>query len=181
MYGRNSTIKVKFGVCPLCNNDKEVALTKGLCNSHYWQGVRMKSVERQQEREIEHEGLQDLIKEADDVFSKWVRLSAADKDGFIYCYICGKKVRWQDGEAMHYVKRGNLFLRYDPRNVKAGEEDCNRFKYGNYIKYAQKLEQESPGITEILYQEGNIVYKMGRDELKGIITEYSLKLKSLKH
>ena len=33
-----SRIKIKFGVCPECNNGKEIPLLGGKCESHYWQG-----------------------------------------------------------------------------------------------------------------------------------------------
>lgn len=32
-----SRIKIKIGVCPLCDNGKEVPLLGGFCQSHYWQ------------------------------------------------------------------------------------------------------------------------------------------------
>lgn len=130
---------------------------------------------------IQEDDLSDLIADADAIFSQWVRRSAADKDGIIKCFICGKRVHWKKAENMHYIKRGaSLFLRFDPRNNKAGCHECNSLKSGNYIEYAKKLEVASPGITEILFEEGNLVIKPTRGEIRNIIAEYSGKLKLLK-
>jgi hypothetical protein len=178
---RNSTIRQKFGECPLCGNGREVALTKGLCTSHYWLGVRMKSVNKVASREdqADDEDVATLKKDLDLIFSRWLRQSGADKDGICECFICGDKGHYSIMQAGHYVKRGNSFLRFDTRNVKINCKDCNEYKGGNYIQYAFKLEEQSPGITEYLVEEGNIVYKFTRQELKDLIAEYSRKLKLL--
>ena len=178
----NSTIRQKMGSCPLCNHDRKQPLTKGLCTNHYWQGVRMKSVEKlaaKEETDIEPD-LWDLIKDADAVFSKYIRTKAADENGFISCFICDYSFPIAESDAMHYVKRGNMFLRYDERNVKAGCKTCNQYKGGNYIEFTRKLEAQSPGITEYLLTEGNLIYKYTPNELKQVIAEYTLKLKQLK-
>lgn len=176
----NSTIRQKMGVCPLCFNDRQQGLIKGLCNTHYWQQVKMKSLDKIASKEVVAEDLQDLVKEADAVFSRYIRMSAANDNGFIFCFICDKDVRWQDAQAMHYVKRSNMFLRYDLRNVKCGCIECNEYKGGNYLQYTRRLEEEKSGITEILMEEGNLVYKYTHDELKQLISEYTIKLKLLK-
>lgn len=179
---RNSTIRQKTGNCEICG--KYGPLTKKQCQSCYWLGVRMKSVDRQNEREaadvIHEDDLSDLISQADAVFSRYIRLKEANKDGVICCYICQSPVKWQQAQCMHFVKRGNLFLRWDERNCKAGDKSCNEYKGGNYLLYAKRLEQDSPGITEILMEESRIVYKPTRDEIRGIIADYSRKLKLLK-
>lgn len=178
----NSTIRQKMGSCPLCNHDRKQPLTKGLCNNHYWQGVRMKSVDKlaaREETNIEPD-LQDLIGSADAVFSRYIRTKAIDENGFICCFICGLPQTIAESDAMHYVKRGNMFLRYDERNVKAGCKGCNQRKGGNYIEFTRQLEKQSPGVTEYLLTEGNLIYKYTHNELKQVITEYTLKLKQLK-
>lgn len=181
----NSTIRTKFGECPLCNNGKEVALTKGLCQSHYWLGVRLKSANKQNERDthkiIQEEELSDLIMDADAVFSRYIRLRDANSKGYLNCYICQSPVKWQQAQCMHFVKRGNLFLRWDERNCKTGDKNCNEYKGGNYLLYVKRLEAESPGITSILMEESRLVYKPTRTEIKNIITEYTIKLKQLQN
>lgn len=141
----------------------------------------MKRFEKVSEKIIEDEDLGTIIADLDAIFSQWVRLSVTGKDGFLNCYICEKRVHWKESQNMHYVKRGaSLFLRFDPRNNKAGCEDCNKWKDGNYIEYAKKLELETPGITDILYEEGNLVYHPTKSELKQLISDYAEKVTNLK-
>lgn len=175
-----STIRPKIGTCALCTDDKKKPLTKGLCQQHYWESVRMRSAQRLQAREIiSEDGLPELIEEADAVFSRYVRLAAADERGLVHCYICGTPVRWQDAQAMHFISRSCMFLRWDLRNVKAGDKGCNEIKGGNLILFAKRLNEDQPGITEILMEESRIVYKPTREEVKAIVNEYSLKIKNL--
>lgn len=179
----NSTIRQKMGSCPLCSSDRKQPLTKGLCQNHYWQGVRMKSIDKlaaKDETSLEPD-LQDLVNTADAIFSKYIRLKAADENGIINCFICGMPYTIAESDAMHYVRRGNMFLRYDERNVKAGCKGCNQHKGGNYIEYTRQLEKLSPGITEYLLTEGNLVYKYSHDELKAMIADYSKRIKQLNH
>lgn len=176
-----STIRPKMGYCEICPETKgKQALTKGMCSVHYWQSVKMKSVQKQLDRETEtEEDFPDLVAQADRVFSTYIRMKAANKTGILLCYICQSPVRWQEAQAMHFVKRGNLFLRWDERNVKAGDKSCNEFKGGNYLMYVKRLEAEKPGVSEILMEESRLVYKPTRDEIRGIITDYTKKIKLL--
>ncbi len=47
----NSTIKVKTGSCPTCDNAKKVPLIGGFCSSHYWQS-RSKSPKKKEQKPI---------------------------------------------------------------------------------------------------------------------------------
>jgi len=177
----NSTIRQRIGYCSICGVEGPVI--KGLCNNHYWLNVRLKSVNKQYEKEeVGKKGneLSDLITKADAVFSKYIRLSEANTSGKIKCFICQNRVRWQDAQAMHFVKRGNLFLRWDERNVKVGDNNCNVVKGGNYLLFAKKLESLNPGITDILMEESRLVYKPTRQEIHDIINSYTQKIKQLK-
>jgi hypothetical protein len=177
----NSTIRQKMGFCELCPESKgKQPLTKGLCQTHYWNGIKMKSVQKQLDRETEVEDdFPDLVAEADRVFSTYLRMKAANKTGIVCCFICDTPVRWQDSQVMHYVKRGNLFLRWDERNCKVGDNFCNVVKGGNYIQYTKRLETERPGITDILMDESRLVFKPSREEIKAIITDYTQRIKLL--
>lgn len=82
----------------------------------------------------------DLIKELDEKFSYYIRLSAANHQGYIVCY-CGVSVRWQDSDASHYISRSHLSLRYDTRNVHPSCRECNRAMGGNLQPYARYLKR----------------------------------------
>lgn len=128
----------------------------------------------------EKEGLSELISEADRVFSLWLRKKNINKNGEAECFTCETWKRWQEQQCGHYIKRGNLFLRWDERNTKVQCAFCNITKMGNYREYGLRLEALHPGITEILYEEGNLVYKPTREEIRNIITDYTQRIKLLK-
>lgn len=179
MRAFNSTIKIKEKICIRCGKPC-FWFSKKRCATCSKIEDTFARMEQESQQELEKDGLQDLIKEADDIYSKWLRLSNADKNGTVSCYTCDLNMRWQVAHCGHYIKRGNLFLRFDPRNTKVQGECCNIHKGGNYLEYSKRLEAEHPGITEILYQEGVLVYKPTRDEIRGIINEYTQKFKLLK-
>jgi hypothetical protein len=151
-----------------------------MCGQHYWQQIKLKSVNKMAAKdEPVDDDMQDLISDADIVYSRWLRMSAADKDGTVSCFTCGLNMRWQLSQCGHYVKRGNLFLRWDTRNTRIQCEGCNIHKGGNYSKFTANLEAQHSGITQILIDEGRLVYKPTREEIRAIISEYTQKLKTI--
>lgn len=75
----------------------------------------------------------------DKLFSEYIRLRDADKYGMIRCISCGKRVKWKNADAGHYVSRRHLNLRFDDKNVNAQCTICNRLKSGNLEKYKRGL------------------------------------------
>ena len=74
-----------------------------------------------------------------------------------------------------------MYLRFDAsRNIRPQCHICNRSKYGMAAAFGKRLELEHPGITEILLTESRIIHKWSREELRGLITEFTQKLKMLK-
>lgn len=179
---RNSSIKIKTGLCCLCSPDKGMQpLIAGKCNYHYWLNSKLKSAAKQQDKEVKSEpGLPELIEEADILFSRYIRLKAANGKDKYDCYICQVPTKVSEGQNMHFIKREHLYLRHDERNCRAGCRNCNEFKGGNYLMYVKRLEAQQPGITGILMEESRIPYKPTRDELRGLISELTQKIKLLK-
>jgi len=173
-----SAIKQKKSNCKKCGMFGPVI--SNLCKVCYWTGVKVKSFNKPDANDtIEEDGIPELIGKADYIFSKYIRLKAANGKTEYKCFICGKETSFSKGQNMHFIKRENLYLRYDERNCKAGCKSCNEFKGGNYLMYINKLEKEQPGITEILMQESRIVYKPTRSEMQLIIKGYTNKLKEI--
>lgn len=179
-FGHNSTIGVKLKKCVSCGKPCYWFSKKRCADCARIQDTQ-KRMEEVSAQTIQEDDLSSIISDLDAIFSHWIRLSAAAKDGYLKCFICDSRVHWKEAQNMHYIKRGaSLFLRFDPRNNKAGCKPCNEHKDGNYIEYAKRLELVSPGITDILYEEGNLVIKPTKDELKQLISDYSGKVKELK-
>lgn len=176
---RNSTIISKKKVCKSCGKTDYI-FSRGRCKQCATIEDSLVRMEEVNEKELKEDGLFDLIEVADEIYSKWLRKSGADEFGVAECYTCNKRDKWENLQCGHYVKRGALFLRHDPRNTRIQCSTCNVFKDGNLAEYTRRLEQESPGITDYLKEEAALLYKPTRDELHSIIHEYKRKLKMIK-
>ena len=75
----------------------------------------------------------------DSVFSEYIRRRDADKDGFVRCISCGRRIRWEEADCGHFVPRANIALRFDEQNCNAQCRTCNRFKDGNSVGYARGI------------------------------------------
>ncbi len=84
-----------------------------------------------------------LINKLDIIFSKYIRLSNADKNGYCECFTCGKKLKWNKGiDAGHFMSRKNLSTRWDERNVKPQCKYCNNWGAGEQYKFSMMLGAE---------------------------------------
>lgn len=172
----NSTIKIKQKICVACGKPC-VWFSKKRCQ----QCAKIESIMEQEEKEaIADEDLSGLIEDADTLVSKYVRRFYADANGEVKCFTCPTKKHWTQMQAGHYVSRKHLYLRWDLRNLKPQCETCNCMKHGNISVFSRRLEDENTGITEILLEESRIVYKPSREEVRGVIADFSMKLKLLK-
>lgn len=175
---RGSTIRQKIGFCEICN--KKGPLTKKKCQSCYWSDIRMKSVIRQEEKELEEdEDLQTLISDLDTIFSRYIRLREANANKEVECYCCGYIDKYTNMDCSHFISRSHMYTRFSENNVRVCCQSCNRMKDGNIGAFAKHLEKEHPGSVEILQEQSRIVYKYTREELKGMIAAYTKKLKQL--
>lgn len=179
MFRHNSTIRMKQKNCKSCGKPSYI-FSKGRCADCARIEDTMARMEEESEKVIEEENLSDLIADADAIFSKYIRLKYADNKGMVACYTCGTIKHWTLQQNGHYIKRGHLYLRFDERNCRVQCEGCNEHKDGNYKEFTPRLNQESFGITDILKEESTLVYKPTRDEIRKIISEYTMKVKTLK-
>jgi hypothetical protein len=72
-----------------------------------------------------------------DLFSEWVRRSAADEDGYCACVTCGKIDIWKSMQAGHYISRKYSGTFIDKRNVHVQCPKCNLFLHGNLVAYEE--------------------------------------------
>lgn len=118
-----------------------------------------------------------LKKDLDGIFSKYIRLSYADKDGMVICYTCLKKFFWRQIQNGHFIRRQYLATRFDKRNCRPQCVGCNIFGDGKTVEFAARLEKETPGIVKILYREAQKIVK-GYPYLEEIAL-YKAKVKKL--
>ena len=89
------------------------------------------------------------IKYADTMFNRWVRIKAADADGYLNCFICDANIHWTESEAMHCEPCTDMSTRFDETNVQAGCHDCNSKPLGDRANFRAKLNEKfGPGTAE---------------------------------
>lgn len=80
-----------------------------------------------------------LITAIDRYFSLYIRMRDCP-DGVGYCCTCGKACTVSSVDAGHFVPRGVMLTRWDPRNVHAQCRGCNHYKSGDLAEYLVFLE-----------------------------------------
>lgn len=118
-----------------------------------------------------------LRNKLDALFSKWVRLSAANENGYASCVSCGKQEYWKEMDAGHFIPRGSIATRWDPRNCHPQCKRCNRFAVDHYIGYTLWM-QEYYGqavIDELMSQKGR-PHKVTRSDYEDMIADIAGRL-----
>ena len=98
---------------------------------------------------LEKKSFQQLKKQADKVFSLFIRNKYA-KDGKVKCFTCDKIFLVKEIQNGHYISRTYLNLRWSELNCKPQCVSCNIFKRGNLDEFALRLEKEERGTLEKL-------------------------------
>ena len=115
-----------------------------------------------------------LIKKLDVVFSKYVRLSNADKNGFCTCVTCNRKYHWKEIQAGHFMSRKHYATRWNEDNVKPQCVSCNLYMQGQQYKYSIFLGSE---LANDLYLKSREVVKFSTADIEHMIDDYTTKLK----
>lgn len=101
-----------------------------------------------------------LKKDLDKVFSQYIRLKYANKDGNVNCYICGILLHWKKIHNGHLVSRYYLATRYDERNCRPCCYVCNVIRNGRIPEFSEKLNKEyGSDMTSNLYRLANTIIK----------------------
>jgi len=178
-YSHNSTIGRKEKICTSCGKSC-IWFSKKRCQNCARIEDTQRKMDVQAEKEILEEDLSDLITDADTIFSQYIRLKYADDKGAVACYTCGVVKHWSMHQCGHFIKRSNIYLRFDERNARVQDFDCNISLHGNMAEYSKRLDEECKGLPDILRAESLLVHKVSREELRAVIAEYGPKVKMMK-
>lgn len=115
------------------------------------------------------------------VFSQYIRLKYANKDGFVRCVTCGKIKHWKEMQAGHYKHNKLDFCEFNvfPQCVR-----CNHYKSGELGNYADFLIKkfgndilEKIEIYAKLEKKYNIIeLQYMHDEWKKIVKKFKEKI-----
>ena len=98
-----------------------------------------------------------LVKKLDVVFSQYVRMSNADKNGFCTCITCGKRGHWKnDGiQAGHFMSRRHYSTRWDEQNVFPQCIKCNMYSQGEQYRYSLFLGKAT---SDLMHKKSKEMY-----------------------
>jgi|TARA_R100000081_G_C4777739_1_gene149588 hypothetical protein len=151
------------------------------CINAYFEYLKKQAAKKwNKEKKIRKENLktvQDLLKEAQTVFNRFIRL----RDNGLPCISCQnpnpKKVN-----AGHYISSGSCkYLTFHLDNVHLQCEYCNTYLHANLVEYRINLIKKV-GLDRVLYLENSRhkTKKYTRQELYEIINKYKKEIKKLK-
>lgn len=148
-------------------------------NARQYQKQKVGKLVREQMQDGNHDqaSRQALMNDIDWVFSRIVRITAADKYGNCECYTCGSKKHWSLQQCGHFVPRANMATRWDFRNVRVQDKACNEGKHGNLEVFEANLNKEHFGLPDQLREMASEPHKWGISELKQLLSDLRAKLR----
>lgn len=83
----------------------------------------------------------DLVRLADNLTSKYARISRADEDGSVPCVCCGIKSHWGSMDCAHFIGRSCFLLRFSIDNTYPCHRTCHTSP-DHLVKYEAALVKE---------------------------------------
>lgn len=134
----------------------------------------------------EYKSKSELMREADRLFSDYIKRRDTDKDGKVFCPCCNKYFGADDIQfglpvinTMHFMDRDIYSLRYDEDAAHAGHAWCNKnqhyepsgIEYQNFKKFL--INKYGEKAVEEMEQQKRKVNKITEQQLKTVIEHYS--------
>lgn len=145
-----------------------------MCLDAWIQEAKIKNWKKTKKKMQENlETIQDLVKAAQIVFNKYIRL----RDKHELCISC-KQIPKKSNAGHFYNANNHWNVRFDENNVHLQCEHCNTFLSGNLIEYRSNLINKI-GLEQLTLLEAKAMKtrKFTKDELKEIINTYKKKIK----
>ena len=120
-----------------------------------------------------------IVKDLDAVFSRYIRLRAANLDGFVECYTCGRSYHWKKIQCGHFMSRARYATRWNEDNCRPQCYGCNVMQQGRQYDFGLNLDREREGLAEEMHQLSLTTVKLATWELEEMLQEYREKVKSL--
>jgi hypothetical protein len=121
-----------------------------------------------------------LKKELDSVFSQFVRLKHANKDGTVACYTCGKVKNWREMQNGHFISRQYLVTRWNEDNCRVQCVGCNMFGDGKPLDFEENLKKElGDEHIELMKKSRHAILKLDRTFYETEIAFYKKRITEL--
>jgi hypothetical protein len=121
------------------------------------------------------ETTQDVLKAAQMVFNKYIRL----RDHGLNCISCDKPAK-KENCGHYYSQGGHSNVRFDEDNCHLQCEHCNTYLSGNLLNYQIGIERRI-GAEKLIELQGraHLEKRWGKEELSELIQNYKQKIKDL--
>ena len=114
-----------------------------------------------------------LVKKLDTIFSIYIRLRKANKQGIVTCYTCGKQDHYKKMQCGHFMSRKHYSTRWEELNCQVQCYSCNVMRYGEQYKYGLELKKEyGEDLPEELLTMSRQIVKFSNDDLQEMINRY---------
>ena len=122
-----------------------------------------------------------LKKDLDKVFSLYIRLRHASKDGIVKCFTCDKTAHYKKMHAGHFMSRKHHATRWNEDNVQVQCVKCNLFGQGEQYAFGKLLDiRIAEGKAEALQELSRTTVKYMRFEYEDMIKHYKEKVNAIK-
>ena len=122
-----------------------------------------------------------LKKDLDKVFSLYIRLRNASKDGIVKCFTCDKTAHYKKMHAGHFMSRKHHATRWNEDNVQVQCPKCNLFGQGEQYAFGKLLDiRIAEGKAEELQELSRTTVKYMRFEYEDMIKHYKEKVNAIK-
>lgn len=173
----------KETVCSGCNRKRPLAnKSKKLCSTCVKKATEAKAKERRAvKREKKRMSISQLTKKLDAIFSLFIRLEGANKQGMVKCFTCDGVHHYKAIQNGHFQSRRFMSTRFDPFNCAPQCYACNVGMSGMQYEFGKRIDiKYGQGIADLIVQKSKIVHKFSPEEMVEMIEYFKEKVDSLK-
>jgi hypothetical protein len=136
---------------------------------------------RQKAREKKRLSPASLSKKLDTIFSIYVRLLHADKNGYVNCFTCGRREYWRKIQNGHFQSRRFMSTRYHLGNCAPQCYACNVGMSGMQYEFGKRLDERfGNGFADEMVRLSREIKKFTPDEYVVLIEDFENAVKELR-
>lgn len=106
----------------------------------------------------------------DEEFSKYIRMTHADRNGLCACYTCSTVAHWKNMDNGHFKLRKNHATRWEPDNCRPQCKTCNQYREGKAEEFEDHLRREIGSVrTDAVIAKSYTTVKISEPEAQTML------------